>query len=474
MCPGSLSLRPEQPVTGLQTPMPKRLITKIRRMLGGQRSSTKSSARIYPRDTHEFRPERFHTNALQVVDKLHQAGYEAYLVGGCVRDGLLGMEPKDFDVATSARPEQVKALFRNCQLIGRRFRLAHVRFGREIIEVATFRGHHDNAASEDQSVQSAEGMLLRDNVYGTLEEDALRRDFTANALYYRHHDHCILDFASGVEDIQHRQLRLLGDPETRYREDPVRMLRAIRFAAKLQFNLTPETERPIREHAELLARIPAARLFEEILKLFTAGYATEVWRLLEHYHLARYLFPASVADVNHHPGAQGMIEQIMINTDQRIADGKSVTPAFLYAVMLWGPLQERWSAIKADGIPAAPAFQQAMQQVIQAQARCTSIPKRFVIPLREMWELQLRLPLRHGKRAEQLVEHARFRAAYDLLLLREQAGETEAGLGDWWHAYQFANPNDRKTMVEQLTSKGSGTGKRRRRRRNPKMKAAKP
>ncbi len=456
--------------------MPRRLISKIRQLWHNSGDSPSIEAKVYHRHLHDFEPEAFNSAALQVIKTLNRHGYEAYLVGGCIRDALLNQTPKDFDVATNATPEEIKALFRSCRLIGRRFRLAHVRFGREVIEVATFRGHHDDHAQADQSqsAQSDEGLLLRDNVFGSLEEDALRRDFTVNALYYRLSDHSILDFVDGFEDIKQRRLRLIGDPEKRYREDPVRMLRAIRFAAKLNFQLTEETERPIREHAELLSLIPAARLFEEVQKLFLSGEAQRVWQLLLEYHLAEHLFPLSVPHINDHPGATAMIEQVMINTDERIAAGKPVTPAFLFAVMLWGPLQKRWQQIQDQGVPAAPAYQQAIQQTISQQIQSTTIPKRFMIPLREIWELQPRLPRRAGKRAESLIQHPRFRAAYDLLLLREQAHETEPGLGEWWTRYQAADASERKQMVAALNRQGPNKRNKRRRRKPTHKKRPQP
>ncbi|PIE41879.1 MAG: poly(A) polymerase [Gammaproteobacteria bacterium] len=442
--------------------MPKRLISKIKDLISSN-GSHQPKARVIGSSEHGFRPETLNPNAVTVIETLTAAGHEAYLVGGCIRDSLLGKTPKDFDVATSAHPEEIKALFRNCRLIGRRFRLAHVRFGREIIEVATFRGCHSKAGSNDkhQSSQSAQGMLLRDNVFGTLEEDALRRDFTANALYYRHSDGAIIDYVNGFDDIQNHTLRLIGDPEQRYKEDPVRMLRAIRFAAKLGFKMTASTEKPIIEHAELLGHIPPARLFEEIQKLFLSGAAENVWRLLKQFDIAPWLFPNSTPDSNPNPAYQAMIDQIMINTDLRIAQGKPVTPAFLFAVMLWGPLMQRWEQVKASGVPPVPAMQQAIQYTISDQIKFTSIPKRFVIPLREIWELQLKLPRRNGQRANRTLEHPRFRAAYDLLLLRESADETTPGLGEWWTQYQEADAATRKAMVEQQQSQ-SPQGKRRR------------
>lgn len=428
--------------------------------------------RAIPRGEHHFPEEDIGRNVLTVLDGLTDAGYEAYLVGGSIRDGLIGLHPKDFDVATSAHPEEIKQVFqRNCRLIGRRFRLAHVRFGREIIEVATFRACHSKASKENDhhSAQSEEGMLLRDNVFGTLEEDAVRRDFTANALYYRHTDGAVLDFVNGYEDIQNNTLRLIGDPEQRYREDPVRMLRAVRFAAKLDFDIESATAAPINEVADLLGQIPPARLFEEVLKLFLSGHALAVWPLLNDYGLAKWLFPLSVEESNPNPAMQKMIELALRNTDARLAQGKPVTPAFLFAVLLWGPLLNQWQRVKDNGVHPAPALQKAIQKVTYKQSQHTSIPKRFGQPMREMWELQNRLGNRSLKRCQSLIQHPRFRAAYDLLLLREEAGEIEPGLGQWWTQYQEANEEQRNEMC---TALGNNKPRRRRRPRNKKRPAS--
>lgn len=446
--------------------MPKRLIKKIKGLISGTPSTPQ--CRVIPRGQHHFPEEDIGGHVLSALDQLVDAGYEAYLVGGSVRDGLIGMHPKDFDISTSAHPEEIKALFnRNCRLVGRRFRLAHIRMGRNIIEAATFRACHSKAASDDSqlSSQSDEGLLLRDNVFGTLDEDAIRRDFTANALYYRHTDGAVLDFVNGYEDVENRTLRLIGEPEQRYREDPVRMLRAVRFAAKLGFTLEPATEAPIKGLAELLAHIPAARLFEEILKLFMSGQAEAVWPLLLKYDLAQWLFPQSVPNANNEQGMQRMIEIALRNTDIRIAAGKPVTPAFLLAVLLWGPLQQGLKKELSKDIPPGPALQKAIQSVIHKQSQTTSIPKRFGIPMREMWELQSRLEHRTLKRCQTLVQHPRFRASYDLLLLREESGEIEPGLGQWWTQYQEASEDERSQMCQNLGSKSAGRRRRYKNRR---------
>lgn len=426
---------------------------------------------VIHRDDHILSRRDMSESALKVLYRLKDGGYEAYLVGGCVRDLLLGHQPKDFDVATEATPEQVHALFRNSRLIGRRFKLVHVRFGREIIEVATFRASHATqaGAGKTHGQQDDSGRILRDNVYGNVEEDALRRDFTINALYYSVRDFSIHDHANGVEDLDNRTLRLIGDPESRYREDPVRMLRAARFAAKLEFSMAPETEEPIRRLAPLLGDIPAARLFEEVLKLFLGGQGEQTYRLLREFNLFTPLFPATQRVLEQGDDMAILCEQLVIaalrNTDARIKRGKSITPAFIYAALLWHPLQLRIERLKSEGLPPIPALHQAAQEIVQEQAQATSIPRRFSAPMREIWELQHRLPRRFGRRAEQLMEHPRFRAAYDFLLMREASGEALDQLGDWWTRYQEVSTDERETMVNELG--GQRPKRRRKRSRKP-------
>lgn len=395
---------------------------------------------IVPRAQHPISRKNISPGALRIMRQLQEAGFAAYLVGGGVRDLLLGGHPKDFDIATVARPEQIKRLFRGARIIGRRFQIVHVRMGREIIEVTTFRGPHDQSVNDD-------GMLLRDNVYGTVETDAVRRDFTVNALYYTLDGFAIHDYTGGLADLQKRQLRIIGDPVTRYKEDPVRMLRAIRFAAKLGFSIEEGTAKPIFELGPLLRNIPPARLFEEVLKLFMNGSATATFTLLREYRLLEHLFPATAAALNK-GDARGLdlIEQTMANTDKRVRADKPVTPAFIYAALLWPPLQDRTRAL-APNRTSLEAHLQASQDVISAQLAHTALPKRFMIPMREMWDMQERLTQLH--RAPRLVERARFRAAYDFLLLREAAGEQLNGLGNWWTRYQAVDEAEREQMVQE-------------------------
>ena len=422
-----------------------------------------------PRDEHCISRSNISRNALKVLRRLNGSGYQAYLVGGGVRDLLLGREPKDFDVATDAKPEQVKEVFSNCRLIGRRFRLAHVHFGREIIEVATFRSGRNGDDGDDR--QQDNGMLLSDNVYGTLEEDAERRDFTINALYYSVEDFSVIDFAGGMQDLRQGVIRLLGDPESRYREDPVRLLRAVRFAAKLGFVIEPQTEAPMHELAPLLDDIPAARLFEEVLKLFLAGSALETFEKLRHYQLFGQLFPATEEALTHqdHEFPITFVNRGMRNTDLRIQEGKPVTPAFLFAVLLWEPVRLRTEALVQSGTHPYEAQQIAATELLAGQARHVSIPKRFSYPMREIWQLQHRFYQTNGKRPQRLMSHPRFRAAYDFFLLRAEAGEVDQSDADWWVRHLEKTPQE---TGQPKSEDGPPAKRRRRRRRRPKKPVA--
>lgn len=433
------------------------------------KSQTTINQNIIPRDSHNISRKQIGRAALKVMYGLNEAGYQAYLVGGGVRDLLLEGHPKDFDVATDATPEQVKKLFRNSRIIGRRFKIVHVRFGREMIEVTTFRGHHDDAASPSHSARSEDGMLLRDNVYGDLKSDAIRRDFTINALYYTVDKFAIHDYTGGIEDIKRKKIRIIGKPEIRYQEDPVRMLRAARFAAKLNFEVDPASAKPIYSMGQLLKNIPAARLFEEVLKLFMGGYASASFDQLQHFQLLQYILPVTAQALEENQlHTEALIRQALANTDKRIHNQQRVTPAFIFAAMLWGPLCKEQQALEDKGVPKLPAHQQAAQDVIGRQIQATSIPKRFTQTMREIWELQSRLERREGNRAEKLFEHPRFRAAYDFLLMREQAGENLQGLGAWWTHYQEVDSTERAKMVAQLGSTGRKRKSRRRSRKaNP-------
>ncbi|AGN87224.1 poly(A) polymerase I [Enterobacter sp. R4-368] len=423
---------------------------------------------VIPREQHAISRKDISENALKVLYRLNKAGYDAYLVGGGVRDLLLGKKPKDFDVTTSATPDQVRKLFRNCRLVGRRFRLAHVMFGPEIIEVATFRGHHDEQQTDRTISQRGQnGMLLRDNIFGSIEEDAQRRDFTINSLYYSVADFTVRDYVGGMRDLEEGVIRLIGNPETRYREDPVRMLRAVRFAAKLNMRISEETAEPIPRLATLINDVPPARLFEESLKLLQAGYGYETYRLLREYGLFQPLFP-SITRYFTEKGDSPMeriIDQVLKNTDNRIRNDMRVNPAFLFAAMFWYPLLENAQRITQEGgLAYYDAFALAMNDVLDEACRSLAIPKRITTLIRDIWQLQLRMSRRQGKRSWKLMEHPKFRAAYDLLALRAEAennGELQR-LAKWWGEFQVSAPPAQKDMLNDL---GDEPAERRRHRR---------
>lgn len=420
------------------------------------------SPRIYTRPEHNISRNQISKNALKVLYRLKSEGYDAYLVGGCVRDLLLGREPKDFDVATNASPEQVKQTFRNCRLVGRRFRLAHVYFGRDVIEVATFRG----GSSETQDTQKIdqEGRLLRDNHYGTIAEDVIRRDFTVNALYYNIKDFSIVDYVGGMDDHRAGVLRLIGDPETRYREDPVRMIRLVRFAVKLGFTVNPECERPIFQLADLLSNIPAARLQDEALKLFLSGYAVQTFELLRHYGLFASLYPDADASLNSEENGfpKLFIAKALENTDQRIAEGKSIAPYFLFATFLWDAVRNEAEKNLKSGLPESIAYQQAASSVISEQVKQTAFPKHIGMSMRDVWSLQVRFGSRSGARAYRLLHHPKFRAAYDFLVLRAETGGADKQLANWWTDFQKASEGEQKQMVAKLNKSAPRKRKRRR------------
>ncbi|MFM1886457.1 MAG: hypothetical protein RL026_1614 [Pseudomonadota bacterium] len=447
----------------------------------------RSTPRILSRDQHPVSRRLVSPNAVKVLYKLREAGHEAYLVGGCIRDIVLGITPKDFDVATSARPEEVRRLFRNCRLIGRRFRLAHVVFGREIIEVATFRaasapsqGEETDAdpdilpevgavaddeaeepvelaaTGEDEEQQDRQldeqGRILRDNTYGTLEDDVWRRDFTCNALYYTVEDFSVRDYVGGYEDIQARRLALIGDPETRYREDPVRMLRAARFEAKLGFTLAPATEAPIAKLRPLLAEVPAARLFDESLKLFLTGHGARSFEVLCQRGLLGVLYPTVASYLDRHAG--GPVEQLLkaglANTDARVLAGKPVTPTFLFALLLYGPIAAEIEKSPPSQWHEPTVILDAVDRAVQAAQRVVTLPKRFTLGIRDMFASQPRLEQPRGRRALRTLELPRFRAAFDLLALRAAAGLAAPSAAQWWTRLQEVAPAERARMIEQL------------------------
>lgn len=369
-------------------------------------------------------------------------------MGGCVRDLLLGREPKDFDVVTDAHPEQVREVFRNCRLIGRRFRLAHVHFGSEIIEVATFRALSEMDDPRSDRV-TKNGRILRDNVYGAIEEDAFRRDFTVNALYYNIADFSVVDYVGGMDDHQAGLLRLIGDPEKRYLEDPVRMLRAVRFAVKLGFLIHPECAEPIPRLAHQLQDIPAARLFDEVMKLLMSGSAAQTFEQLRHYGLFAALFPDTERCLAREPEGFPLtfLAKSLEQTDLRIAEGKPVTPYFLFAALLWEPVRARAQRLIETGESPIFAYQSVAGEIVGRQTRLTALPKSIGFPMREVWALQPRFDMTQGGRAFRLLGHPRFRAAFDFLVLRAETGEADPELAAWWARFQVAGEAEQKTMV---------------------------
>lgn len=449
-----------------------KVVKLAKSVLGKKKSQVRTvhEPEILTREQHTVSRADISEAALKVLYRLKKEGYAAYLVGGGVRDILLGLHPKDFDIATDATPEQVRQLFRNCRVIGRRFKLAHVMFGPEVIEVATFRAQTEDGDRR----QSEQGMLLRDNVYGSIEDDALRRDFTINALYYNIADFSVVDFVGGLDDLDMRQLRMIGDPEVRYREDPVRMLRAARLAAKLDLDIETQTAAPIPKMASLLREVSPARLFDETSKLFLMGAAEATFDELDALGLLAELFPATAKTLKQEPDghAAALIRRALANTDARVADDRPVTPGFLYAALLWQPVQTAFEKRLARGDTAAEAFQHAASEVLDKQCQHTAIPRHFTTMMREIWTLQHRLPSRVGKRAERLAEHPRFRAAYDFLVLRAAVGEAEQELADWWTNWQEADGRGREALLKQLSDGGEKSAQPRKRRRSPRKKSA--
>lgn len=431
-----------------------------------------TSLRVIPRDQHNVSRKEISPNALRVLYRLRDSGFGGYLVGGAVRDILVGGHPKDFDVATDATPEQVKGLFRNCRLIGRRFRLAHVVYGREIIEVATFRANSDDGSGDRET--DTGGRLVRDNVYGSIEDDAVRRDFTANALYYAVEDFSVRDYVGGFEDVQNRLMRLIGDPETRYREDPVRMLRAVRLAAKLDFEIETATAAPIPHLAPLLADAAPARLFEECLKLFLSGHAVASFLGLERYGLLSALLPESAAALksNRSGALRRMVLEGLRGTDSRVAADEPVSPAFLFALLLWPAYCRDLMGLQAQGVHTAEAQRRAADRVTLHQLSTIALPRRFSLPMQEIWLLQSRFQQRQRKRVFRLLSHPRFRAAFDFLCLRTAASEEHMPDVEFWHEAQ-QHPHELLAQHEAQPASGEdeeggderGAPRKRRRRR---------
>lgn len=411
---------------------------------------------MYSRSEHNISRSKISDNALKVLYKLKKEGFDAYLVGGCVRDLLLGREPKDFDVVTNADPEEIKKVFRNCRLIGRRFRLAHVHFGKEVIEVATFRGKGDEQS--EKQMLTKEGRLLRDNVYGTIEEDVWRRDFTVNSLYYNIKDYSVVDYVGGMDDHKAGQISFIGDAEIRCKEDPVRMLRAVRFAVKLGFNIDADCQKAIHDHSSLLSSIPSARLYDEMLKLFLTGNALQTFEMLRHFGLFQILFPATERSlaIEEEGFPKLFLIKALQNSDNRIGEGKTVTVYFLMAAFLWEPFQMIAKKLLSQGVIEFMAYQDAANEVIAKQIKLTAMPRYITTAIRELWILQPKFNTRVGTKPARLLAHPRFRAAYDFLLLRAETGGAEPELAEWWTRYQNANEHEQRKMTQPSRNRKTG------------------
>ncbi len=456
-------------------------------------SAVSASAEVIPCTDHSITSEDISPAALKVLHRLNDAGYAAYLVGGGVRDLLLGLHPKDFDVTTDASPEEIRKLFSNGRIIGRRFRLVHVRYGREIVEVATFRGHGGSVAApvdeeldleddfntdfeeradgdfvikptaERRHAGRPAGVLMSDNVYGTMEEDASRRDFTVNALFYCVKDSSVIDYCLGMKDLAAKQIRVIGNPEQRYREDPVRMLRAVRLSAKLGFTIEQASAAPIADLASSLSHVPPARLYDELVKIIVSGHSLAAFDQLQYYGLFEYLFPQTYHCLAGDNGDEALklIKLAYQETDRRIAAEKSINPAFMIAILLWQPLQDRLKFHQNDGNNLYVAMQLAQNDVIKEQLRWFSAPRRTVTTVREIWMLQYQLPQTRKLRVLRAFHHPRFRAGYDFLVLRAKAGEPLQSLADWWTQFQELDSQGQEALLDSQPSSSSGRKRRR-------------
>ena len=438
----------------------------IRSLLRRVFSRGSAKAKVIAFDAHGIAAAKISPCARRVIEALHGQGYKAYVVGGAVRDLLLGKQPNDFDVATDAHPEQVKSAFRRSRIIGRRFRLVHCMCGNETVEVATYRRGH-SPEDEGEGHADEHGRLLRDNVYGTQPEDAARRDFTINALFYDPATQEIVDYHNGVADLKKKQLRMIGEPELRYREDPVRMLRAVRFAASYGLEIEKKTLAPIRPLAELLHNVPPARLFDEMLKLLLSGHATQCVARLRREGLHHGLLPM-LDVILEQPLGERFVMLALNATDVRILEGKPVSPGFLFAALLWHEVLAASKKVRDSGMAAMPALYMVMDQVLETQTAKLAIPRRFTTDMKDLWSLQQRLESRSGRRPFRVLEHPRFRAAYDFLQLRCDSGELDAEVGDWWRRFQQASPHEREAML----IREAEPKRRRRRRRRPETAAS--
>jgi poly(A) polymerase len=447
----------------------KKFVGRLFPAKSGVAISRKKGPLRYGPDRHGIDRRNVSRHAIKVCEVLHQHGYVGYIVGGAVRDLIVGLEPKDFDVATNATPEQIRPLFRRARIIGKRFQLVHVVFGQEIIETSTFRA----PASEDQ-LTDEHGRILRDNVFGTQEEDAARRDFTMNALFYNPLNEEVIDYHGGVNDLKERVIRIIGDPRKRYREDPVRMLRAVRFAAKLNATIDAATRAPIGEMADLINHVPASRLFDEMLKLLTCGHAMDCLRQLRADGLHHGLLPL-LDVVLEQPGGERFVELALERTDARVRAGKSVSPSFLFAALLWSQVDVRWKQLIADGEHALPALSQAADSVLEEQTEKLAIQRRFSSDMREIWFMQPRFDRRNGKAIYRLLEQPRFRASCDFLQLRAAAGQFDSVQAQWWMDLADGNDEQRAIMLDEAASlprTASEGAPARRRRQRPRRKPA--
>src|SRR6478672_9573659 len=437
----------------------------IRRILGKpQQAADPTQPVVLGPQEHGIDPQLVSNNAIRVTQTLQEAGFKAFLVGGAVRDLLLGIKPKDFDIATNATPEQVKDLFRRAFIIGRRFQIVHVMFGQDLLEVTTFRG-----AAKEEAPKDEHGRVLRDNTFGEQHEDALRRDFTINAMYYDPATQLVLDYHGGIADIRSRTLRMIGMPEERYREDPVRMLRVVRFAAKLGFEIDPSAQAPIPVMAPLINNVPAARVFDEMIKLLMSGQAMACLERLRSEGLHHGLLPL-LDVVMEQPLGERFVRLALDNTDLRIRQGKPVSPGFLFASLLWHQVLEKWRAYQAAGEPSIPALHQAADDVLNGQTEKLALQRRIVTDMRDIWAMQPRFERRSGKSPYKLLEHPRLRAGYDFLLLRCASGELDAEIGEWWTAFMQADGPGREELLNRKPKGDSDTAtapRKRPRRRRP-------
>ena len=435
----------------------------ISRVFGRKAPANSGDATVVGANKHGIRRESLSSGSLRTVETLQQQGFKAYVVGGAVRDLLAGRKPKDFDVATNATPEQVRNCFRRSRIIGRRFQIVHVLMGAETIEVTTFRGHHDQQSSHRAQTDN-QGRVLRDNVFGSQKDDAMRRDFTVNALYFDPATETIIDYHRGLSDLKQKTLRMIGDPATRYREDPVRMLRAVRLASKLDLTIEPATRQPIGELAGLIENVPPSRLFDEMLKLLTSGDAVKCLKRLRNEGLHHGVLPLLDVILDQ-PLGERFVMLALEKTDQRVREGKPISPGFLFATLLWHQVLAKWEALKTGGERPIPALFAAMDDVLDVQAEKLAITRRVAGDIKDIWLLQPRFEQRSGKRPYALIEQARFKAGYDFLLLRAESGEIDAELGRWWTDFLNAEGDVRAEML--LPQKPDEAKKRRRRKRKP-------